>query len=133
MRNIVAAFIAMLLLGVIRLANTESTLASEIASVKRTSLQKVEVLGSNYDVVFDLMDISPGRVPRHSHPGPTLVYVLERGFTFLLDGQPPRTFNAGDSFEEPAGVIHEGFGDKPTKAMVVFIVLRGQPLVTPVQ
>ena len=84
-------------------------------------------------MIFDLMDISPGKVARHTHPGPALVYVLEGGFTFLLDGHPPRIFKAGDSFQEPAGAAHEGFGNRPSKIMVVFVVPKGAPLVTPAQ
>jgi hypothetical protein len=40
---------------------------------------------------------------------------------------------AGDSFVEPTGVVHDGYGDTPMKIMVVFVAPKGQPLVTQVQ
>jgi quercetin dioxygenase-like cupin family protein len=60
-----------------------------------------------------------------------MVYILEGGFTLLMDGYAPRSFKAGDSFVEPSGVVHEGYSDKPSKIMVVFAVPKGQALVTP--
>jgi quercetin dioxygenase-like cupin family protein len=103
------------------------------ANIKQIELEKAVVPGSNYEISFDVLEISPGPVARHTHPGRTLVYVLEGGFTLLMDGYPPRTFKAGDSFVEPTGVVHEGYGDTPTKIMVVFVAPKGQPLVTQVQ
>ena len=38
--------------------------------VKRTPLGKVEVPGSNYEVVFGITELAPGfKSGRHSHPG----------------------------------------------------------------
>jgi anti-sigma factor ChrR (cupin superfamily) len=56
------------------------------ANVKQIELKKAVVPGSNYEVSFDVLEISPGAVARHTHPGPTLVYVLEGGFTLLMGG-----------------------------------------------
>jgi len=101
------------------------------ANIKHIELQKAEVPESKYEVTSQILEISPGAVARHLHPGPTMVYVLEGGLTLLMDGYPPRSFAAGDSFLEPAGVAHGAYGDKLTKIMVVFIVPKGSPLVIP--
>ena len=46
--------------------------------IKRTPLGKVDVPGSNYEVVFGITELAPGpKTGRHSHPGPVLVYVAE--------------------------------------------------------
>ena len=38
--------------------------------VKRTPLGKVEVPGSNYEVIFGITELAPGfKSGRHSHPG----------------------------------------------------------------
>jgi hypothetical protein len=125
--------LALLALGALTSVNAQRSGTNQLANVKQIELQKADVPGSNYEISFDILEISPGTVARHTHPGPTLVYVLEGGFTLLMDGYPPRTFTAGDSFAEPTGVVHEGYGDMPTKIMVVFVAPKGQPLVTPVQ
>jgi quercetin dioxygenase-like cupin family protein len=126
-----AFLVGLLMFGVATSVQVQSAATSQVAAVQETSLQKVEVPNSNYEVVFDMMAIAAGTVPRHTHPGPTMVYILEGGFTLLMDGFPPRTFKAGDSFVEPTGVVHEGHSDKPSKIMVVFVVPKGSPLVTP--
>jgi len=50
-----------------------------------------------------------------------------------LDGQPEKTFKAGQSLEVPNGAIHnEGaVGDKPAKLIAVYVVEKSKPLVTP--
>jgi quercetin dioxygenase-like cupin family protein len=131
MFRIAAMGLAVIMLATAVAARAQRGAINQTANVKQIALQNVDVPESSYEVRFDIMEISPGAVARHTHPGPTLVYVLEGGFTLLMDGYPSRSFKAGDSFVEPAGVVHEGYGDGPTKIMVVFIVPRGQPLVTP--
>ena len=104
--------------------------------VKRTPLGKVEVPGSNYEVVFGITELAPGfKAGRHSHPGPLLVHVTEGEFWYHIDGQPEKVYKVGDSFEVPHSAIHaEGaVGSNPAKVMVVFIVEKGKPLVQPAQ
>jgi quercetin dioxygenase-like cupin family protein len=100
--------------------------------IKRTPLGKVEVPGSNYEVVFGITELAAGhKAGRHSHPGPLLVYVTEGEFWYQIDGQPEKIYIAGDSFQVPHSAIHaEGaVGSKSAKVMVVFIVEKGKPLV----
>jgi quercetin dioxygenase-like cupin family protein len=104
--------------------------------IKRTPLGKVEVPGSNYEVVFGIAELAPGfKAGRHSHPGPVLAYVAEGEFWYLIDGQPEKTYTVGDSFQVPHGAIHnEGaVGSRPAKVMAVYIVEKGKPLVQPAQ
>jgi quercetin dioxygenase-like cupin family protein len=104
--------------------------------IKRTPLGKVDVPGSNYEVVFGIAELAPGfKAGRHSHPGPLLVYVTEGEFWYLIDGQPEKTYAVGDSFQVPHSAIHsEGaVGSKPAKVMAVYIVEKGKPLVQPAQ
>jgi hypothetical protein len=63
----IALSIAVLLLGV---AATHAQLAttSQIAAVKQTSLQKVDVPAGNYQVVLDMMDIAAGGTPIPGRP-----------------------------------------------------------------
>jgi quercetin dioxygenase-like cupin family protein len=110
---------------------TEVNAQRQTANITHIQLQKADVPASNYEVRLEILEISPGVVARHTHPGPTMVYVLEGGVTLLIDGSPSRSFSAGDSFLEPAGLPHEAYADKPSKIMVVFVVPKGSPLVIP--
>ena len=104
--------------------------------VKRTPLGKVDVPGSNYEVVFGITELAPGfKAGRHSHPGLVLAYVAEGEFWYHVDGQPEKVYKVGESFQLPDRAIHnEGAaGSGPVKVMAVFIVEKGKPLVQPAQ
>jgi quercetin dioxygenase-like cupin family protein len=106
------------------------------APVKRTPIGKTEVPGSNYEVITAMVEIQPGfKAGRHTHPGTVQAQVLEGEFMVAFDGQPEKTFKAGQSLEVPDRAIHnEGaVGDKPAKLIAVYVVEKGKPLVQPVQ
>ena len=66
--------------------------------VKRTIISKIEVPGSNYEVVTALLEIAPGfKAGRHFHPGIVNGYVTEGELWIALDGQPEKTVTAGQS------------------------------------
>ena len=104
--------------------------------IKRTPLGKVEVPGSNYEVVFGIAELMPGpKTGRHFHPGPVLAYLVEGEFWYLIDGQPEKIYKAGDFFQVPHSAVHnEGaIGSRPAKVMAVYVVEKGKPVVQPVQ
>lgn len=104
--------------------------------VKRTPLGKVEVPGSNYEVVFGITELAAGfKSGRHSHPGLVLAYVAEGEFWYHVDGQPEKIYKVGESFQLPDRAIHnEGAaGERAVKVMAVFVVEKGKPLVQPAQ
>ena len=75
-------------------------------AIKRTPLGKVDVPGSNYEVIFGIAELSPGpKTGRHSHPGPVLAYVAEGEFWYLIDGQPEKIYKAGESFQVSSGSL----------------------------
>ena len=66
--------------------------------VKRTPIGKTEVPGSNYEVITAMVELQPGfKAGRHTHPGTVQAQVLEGEFMLAIDGQPERTFTAGQS------------------------------------
>jgi quercetin dioxygenase-like cupin family protein len=71
-----------------------------------------------------------GREGRHTHPGPLLVYVQDGAITLDYEGQPTKTYKAGETFYVEAGKIHEGInnGNVAAKAIASFITPKGQPL-----
>ena len=106
------------------------------APVTRTPIGKVDVPGSNYEVITAMVTLQPGfRAGRHTHPGTVQAQVLEGEFMIQLDGQPEKTFKAGQSLEVPNSAIHnEGaVGSAPAKLIAVYVVEKGKPLVSPVK
>jgi quercetin dioxygenase-like cupin family protein len=104
--------------------------------VKRTIISKIEVPGSNYEVITALLEIAPGfKAGRHLHPGIVNGYVTEGEFWLALDGQPEKILKAGESALIPDRAVHnEGAtGTTATKAIVTYVVEKGQPMVQPVK
>ncbi|MBU6457501.1 MAG: cupin domain-containing protein [Bradyrhizobium sp.] len=102
------------------------------AGIKRTPLQKID-FPKGYTTVSGIAEVpAGGSAGRHSHPGIEIGYVLEGECQLLIDGQPPRTLKAGDSYQIAAGVIHDAkAGDKPFKVLAIYIVDKNKPLATP--
>ena len=74
-----------------------------------------------------------GAAGRHNHPGIESGYVLEGEGDLLIDGQPPLHLKAGNSYQIPAGAIHDAkvSGDKPLKVLGVYVVDKTKPLASP--
>ena len=70
---------------------------------------------------------------RHSHAENEIGYVLAGESLLEVEGEPSRTIKTGDSFAIPAGRIHRAkpSGNVPFKALVTYIVVKGQPLAQP--
>jgi quercetin dioxygenase-like cupin family protein len=70
-----------------------------------------------------------GQVGRHLHPFPVLLYILEGEFTVEAEGQPPRTYKAGEAAVEVVNLWHNGFnrGAVPVKFLVIYTGEEGRP------
>ncbi|MFM2289677.1 MAG: hypothetical protein RL684_2820 [Pseudomonadota bacterium] len=99
-------------------------------AIHRTILNRVDVPGSAYEVVYVLVDIAAhARVGRHTHPGSVFAYLLEGDYSVLIDGQPLRAVKPGETWEVPPGVVHDEFtGDTPARILAVFTVEKGKAL-----
>jgi quercetin dioxygenase-like cupin family protein len=132
-RTIVAVAVATSIGFVGALFAQQPAPATPASNIKRTMLQKVDVPGTNYETVTAIAEIAPGASSgRHTHPGPETGYVIEGEFTLLIDGQPPKSLKAGDSYQIPASAVHDvKSGDKGMKVMAVYMVEKGKPLASP--
>lgn len=77
-----------------------------------------------------LVEIAPGgQVGRHMHPVPVLVYVMEGELTVQADGQPARTYKAGQAAVEVVNTWHNGLnrGPVPLKFLVIYTGEEGKP------
>jgi quercetin dioxygenase-like cupin family protein len=130
-KTLIAATLVAFALGGAAIAQNPPVSPSPI---KRTPIGKTEVPG--YEVISAIVEIAPGfKAGRHFHPGVVQVQMIDGEFWLALDGQPEKTYTAGQSFEVPSKAIHnEGsVGTVPAKFFAVYIVEKGQPLVNPVK
>ena len=99
----------------------------------RQPLQKSEFPGDQWATYTTLLTVAPGApIPRHTHPGIEMIYMIEGETTLIVDGQPERTLKAGDSVTVPAGVPHGGKnGDRPSKIITTHVVDKAKPLSSP--
>ncbi len=102
-------------------------------TIKRIPLQKFDVPGTNLETVIAIAEIIPNvAIGRHTHPGIESAYVLEGTLVIKITGQPDKAMKAGDSWQVPAGVIHDGVtGAQGAKVIVTYVVEKGKPLASP--
>ena len=105
---------------------------AQTSGIKRTPLQKID-FPEGYTVVTAIAEVpAGGAAGRHTHPGIETGYVLEGELELLIDGKPPLKVKAGESYQIPAGVVHDAkAGDKPFKVLAIYVVDKTKPLASP--
>lgn len=125
-----------LVLGAAAILAAQLAIAAEQAEpIKRTPLQRFDVPQTGFETVIGMAEIAPNvKIGRHTHPGPESGYVLEGGFTLLVDGAEPMVLQAGGSYVVPAGVVHDAeSGPDGAKVIATYVIEKGQPLAAPVE
>ncbi len=80
------------------------------------------------------VELEPGFVVgRHTHPGIESGYVVEGSVDLPIEGQPTRTYKAGDAFQVPPNTPHAGAktGDQKVRIVSTYVVEKGKPLAMP--
>jgi quercetin dioxygenase-like cupin family protein len=75
----------------------------------------------------------PGSATGQAHAsGEEIIYVLEGSLEYQIEGQPPKTFNAGDALTVPAGAVHavRNVGSGNAAELATYVVEKGKPLLT---
>ena len=122
--------------ALVALAAAGALQAQAPAGFKRTELQRHDLATPGREVVMARVEFNPGAVvPKHTHPGEEIAYVLEGELSVELEGKPPVTIKAGDSFFVPAGTIHtaKNPGKTATRVVSTYVIEKGKPLATPVK
>ena len=107
-------------------------------TVKRTELQRTGLEGiEGREGVMYVADFAPGAAaPRHFHPGPEFIYILEGSLVVEPDGMPATTLKKGDTASQQAKHVHSaknGSASEPAKVLVFLVSEKGQPLATEVK
>src|SRR5215475_9978635 len=97
---------------------------------KRTELQRHDLSTPNHEAVQAKGEFDPGAVvPKHTHPGEEVGFILSGELTVEVEGKPAQTLKAGDAFFIPAGTVHAGKNTSkgPTVVISTYIVEKGKP------
>ena len=99
----------------------------------RTDLQRQDLSIPGREVIQSRVDIDPeAPAVKHTHPGEEIIYVLDGSLEYQVDGQPTRTFHAGDALTVPAGAVHavRNVGSGTGSVLATDVVEKGKPLLT---
>lgn len=105
--------------------------------IKRTLLRKPDlarIVGR--EAVMGPAAIAPGAAAGwHYHHGDELGFVLEGIAILEMEGKPPITLKAGDTYHIGAKHVHDAknIGTSSAKVLAIYIVEKGQPFATPIK
>ena len=95
-------------IGVVVMTVAQQTGKGQVKVVQLSQRDIIEKLdGKDTSETVRLVTIEPGQEDSpHRHAGPVFGYVLEGEYEHAMDGEPVKTYKAGETFYEPAGVVH---------------------------
>ena len=108
-------------------------LAQDAGGIKRTLFQRLDV-NDKQEAIMGMSEIAKGvTAERHTHFGTESTYVLEGEVELHIDGEPPRKFHTGETFQVATGKVHgaTNIGSGTAKLIAVYVVEKGKPLATP--
>jgi quercetin dioxygenase-like cupin family protein len=102
----------------------------------RTDLQQHDLSIAGYEVIQNRVEIGP-EAPfiRHKHPGEEIIYVLERSLEYHIDGEEPKTYEAGEVLLVPAETVHavRNPGSGNAAELATYMVEKGKPFLVIVE
>ena len=96
----------------------------------RTDLQHHDLSVPGREVIQNRVEIGPeAPLVRHWHPGEEIIYVLEGSLEYQIDGQAPRTYEAGEALVVPAEAVHavRNVGGGSASELATYVVEKGKP------
>ena len=102
----------------------------------RTDLQRQDLSAPGREMVQARVDIGPeAPLVKHTHPGEEIIYILQGSLEYQVEGQPTRTFNAGEALTVPAGAVHavRNVGSGNAAELATYVIEKGKPLLTLVE
>jgi len=106
---------------------------AQAPEIKRTPLQTLPLSTPGKVAIQMIVDIPPGGVvPKHTHPGEEISYVMSGEIELNIDGQATKVVKVGEAFYAPDGVIHGGrnASSTPVKLLVTYVVEKDKPVAT---
>jgi quercetin dioxygenase-like cupin family protein len=97
-----------------------------------TQLQQHDLRVPAREIIQQRVEIGPeAPTVKCTHPGEEIIYILEGSLEYQVEGQPPRTCNAGDALAIPAGAVHavRNVGSGNAAELVTGVVEKGKPVI----
>ena len=116
--------------------SNQKGMVGQAPGIKRTDLQRGDLSVSGRELVQSRVDIGPeAPFVRHTHPGEEIIYVLEGSLEYEIEGEPAKTYSAGDALTVPAGAVHavRNVGGGNAAELATYVVEKGKPLLTLVE
>ncbi len=95
-------------------------------------LHRAEFPGAHHVTAVVRIEVAPGEfIPRHTHPGLEIGYLLEGEAILMVDGRPDQVLRPDGWFEVPAEPPHTvRNGPGPARALSTYVVEKDRPLVS---
>jgi quercetin dioxygenase-like cupin family protein len=120
------------------LAMTGTALAADANEAIVKGLLQQDLTGvAGKEVVVSTVEYAPGGASMpHRHDAEVFVYVLEGSLIMQVDGKPPVTLVAGQTFHESPSDVHRQSANAsktaPAKFVVFIVKDKGKPVTTAV-
>lgn len=106
--------------------------AAAMPGFRSTVLLETPLIGTEQRIYrLYTIDFGPGGVtPRHMHPGDEIALVTEGAVTLEMEGEPPRTFQVGQTFHPRPMTPHvarNASATAPARVTVSSITEAGKP------
>src|SRR5262245_14726534 len=104
--------------------------------ITRTDLQEHDLSIPGRQVIQNRVDIGPeAPFVRHKHPGEEIIYVLEGSLEYHVDGELPKTVEAGEALMVPAETVHavRNVGTGNAAELATYVVEKGKPFLVVVE
>ena len=98
--------------------------------ITRTDLLQHDLTVAGREVIQNRVEIGPeAPLVRHWHSGEEVIYALEGTLEYQIDGEEPKTYEAGDALMVPAEKIHavRNVGTGPAAELATYVVEKGKP------
>jgi quercetin dioxygenase-like cupin family protein len=100
--------------------------------IQRVEIQRSDVPGTDLEMRVLLVTYPPGAAaPVHHHPVVGINYILEGSAETAFDNDAPRTYSAGESFQDlamhPHTIFRNASKTKPLRFLIYYTIPRGMP------
>ena len=96
----------------------------------RTDLQEHDLSVPGRKAIQNRVEIGPeAPAVRHWHPGEEIIYVLEGSLEYTIDGESPKTSEAGEALLVPAEKVHavRNVGSGNAAELATYVVEKDKP------
>jgi quercetin dioxygenase-like cupin family protein len=96
----------------------------------RTDLQEHDLSVPGRKAIQNRVEIGPeAPAVRHWHPGEEIIHVLEGSLEYTIDGESPKTYEAGEALMVPAEKVHavRNVGSGNAAELATYVVEKDKP------